>query len=55
MIRRDRRSLIKNPRSSQSFQRAADAPNLPATPFRFICYFVNQFRWWYIGIVILEL
>ncbi|WP_243713790.1 ABC transporter ATP-binding protein [Nostoc sp. 106C] len=54
MIRRDRRSLIKSPRSSQSFQRAADAPQLPATPFRFICYFVNQFRWWYVAAVILE-
>lgn len=54
VIRRDRRSLIKSPRSSQSFQRAADAPDLPATPFRFICYFVNQFRWWYAAMVILE-
>ncbi|BAY09199.1 ABC transporter ATP-binding protein [Calothrix sp. NIES-2098] len=54
MIRRNRRSSIKIPRSSQSFQRAADAPSLPNTTFRFICYFVNQFRWWYIAIVILE-
>ncbi|MDZ8056292.1 MAG: ABC transporter ATP-binding protein [Aulosira sp. ZfuVER01] len=54
MIRRNRRSSIKIPRSSQSFQRAADAPPLPNTTFRFICYFVNQFRWWYIAIVILE-
>lgn len=54
MIRRDRRFLIKSPRSSQPFQRAASAPNLPATPFRFICYFVNQFRWWYVAMVILE-
>ena len=55
MIQRDRRSLIKSPRSSQLFQRAADAPDLPATPFRFICYFVNQFRWWYVAAVILEI
>lgn len=54
MIRRDRRFLIKSPRSSQPFQRAASAPDLPATPFRFICYFVNQFRWWYVAMVILE-
>ncbi|WP_347566198.1 ABC transporter ATP-binding protein [Scytonema sp. UIC 10036] len=54
MIRRDRRSLIKRSRSSQPFQRAGDAPPLPSTPFRFICYFVNQFRWWYVAMVILE-
>ncbi|OKH59477.1 ABC transporter ATP-binding protein [Scytonema sp. HK-05] len=53
-MRRDRRFLIKSPRSSQPFQRAASAPDLPATPFRFICYFVNQFRWWYVAMVILE-
>ncbi|QIR35989.1 ABC transporter ATP-binding protein [Tolypothrix sp. PCC 7910] len=41
-------------RKLKSFQRAADAPNLPSTPFSFIRYFVNQFRWWYIAIVILE-
>nr|WP_155745374.1 ABC transporter ATP-binding protein [Scytonema sp. UIC 10036] len=27
---------------------------MPSTPFRFICYFVNQFRWWYVAMVILE-
>ncbi|MDF5720258.1 MAG: ABC transporter ATP-binding protein [Rhizonema sp. PD37] len=54
MIRSDRRSLIKSPRSSQSFQSAANAPNLPPTPFMFICYFVNQFRWWYVAMVLLE-
>ncbi|MUG93514.1 ATP-binding cassette domain-containing protein [Scytonema sp. UIC 10036] len=53
-MRRDRRSLIKRSRSSQPFQRAGDAPPLPSTPFRFICYFVNQFRWWYVAMVILE-
>jgi ATP-binding cassette, subfamily B, bacterial len=46
--------MPKKSRKYLSFQRAADAPPLPATPFRFICYFVNQFRWWYIAIVILE-
>ncbi|OCQ99160.1 ABC transporter ATP-binding protein [Nostoc sp. MBR 210] len=45
---------MKIPRSSQSFQRAADAPPLPETTFKFICYFVNQFRWWYVAMVILE-
>ncbi|MFS0516010.1 ABC transporter ATP-binding protein [Nostoc sp. UIC 10607] len=46
--------MKKKSKQSKSFQRAADAPNLPATPFRFICYFVNQFRWWYVAMVILE-
>ena len=36
-------------------QRAADAPDLPATPFRFVCHFINHFRWWYIGMVGLEI
>lgn len=49
MIRRDRHF------SSQSFQRAAEAPPLPTDPFRFICYFVNQFRWWYVVMVVLEI
>jgi len=44
----------KKSRSSQPFQRAAQAPALPTTPFRFICYFVNYYRWWYVVIVILE-
>lgn len=46
--------MPKKSRKFQSFQRAADAPALPDSPFRFICYFVNQFRWWYIAMVILE-
>ncbi|MBH8576683.1 ABC transporter ATP-binding protein [Nostocaceae cyanobacterium CENA369] len=46
--------MTKKFRKSKSFQRAADAPNLPNTPFRFICYFVNQFRWWYVAMVLLE-
>ncbi len=46
--------MKKKSKQSNSFQRAADAPNLPATTFRFICYFVNQFRWWYVAMVILE-
>ncbi|MBD2452153.1 ABC transporter ATP-binding protein [Nostoc sp. FACHB-152] len=46
--------MIRKVRLSKSFQRAASAPNLPNTPFRFICYFVNQFRWWYLVMVILE-
>lgn len=49
-----RSSFIKSLRLSQSFQRAAEAPPLPTTPFRFICYFVNQFRWWYVAMVLLE-
>ncbi|MEH2237136.1 ABC transporter ATP-binding protein [Nostoc sp.] len=46
--------MTKKARQSKSFQRAADAPNLPSTPFRFILYFVNQFLWWYVLMVILE-
>jgi ATP-binding cassette subfamily B protein len=49
LIRRDRDS------SSRPFQRAAEAPPLPTNPFRFICYFVSQFRWWYIAMVVLEI
>ncbi|AVH69578.1 ABC transporter ATP-binding protein [Nostoc sp. 'Lobaria pulmonaria (5183) cyanobiont'] len=47
--------MTKKIRQSKFFQRAADAPDLPSTPFRFICYFVNQFRWWYVLAVILEI
>ncbi len=46
--------MTKKLRPSKPFKRAGDAPNLPGTPFKFICYFVNQFRWWYVAIVILE-
>lgn len=55
MIRRDRRSLIESFRSPQPFQRATEAPPLPTNAFWFICYFVNQFRGWYLAIVILEI
>ncbi|MBD2595634.1 ABC transporter ATP-binding protein [Nostoc spongiaeforme FACHB-130] len=46
--------MPKKSRKFKSFQRAADAPPLPETTFKFICYFVNQFRWWYVAMVILE-
>ncbi|BAZ52995.1 ABC transporter-like protein [Nostoc sp. NIES-4103] len=46
--------MRKKASQSKSFKRATDAPNLPATPFRFICYFVSYFRWWYVAMVILE-
>ncbi|MCC5667942.1 ABC transporter ATP-binding protein/permease [Nostoc sp. CHAB 5784] len=46
--------MTKKSRKSQYFQRAADAPNLPDSPFRFICHFVSHFRWWYVTMVILE-
>ncbi|MBW4642505.1 MAG: ABC transporter ATP-binding protein/permease [Goleter apudmare HA4340-LM2] len=46
--------MLKKSRQAKSFQRAANAPALPATTFRFICYFVNQFCWWYVAMVILE-
>jgi ATP-binding cassette subfamily B protein len=38
----------------ESVQRAPGAPALPATPFRFICYFIARFRWWYLAMVLLE-
>jgi ATP-binding cassette subfamily B protein len=37
-----------------SYQRAPGAPALPATPFRFICYFIGKYRWWYLSMVLLE-
>lgn len=37
-----------------TFQRAPDAPPLPATPLRFIVHFVGKFRWWYAAMVVLE-
>ncbi|MDF2387967.1 ABC transporter ATP-binding protein [Nostoc ellipsosporum NOK] len=46
--------MRKKASQSKSFKRATDAPNLPATPFRFICHFVSHFRWWYVAMVILE-
>jgi len=36
------------------FQRAPGSPALPATPFRFIGFFVAKFRWWYLAMVLLE-
>ncbi|MBD2139081.1 ABC transporter ATP-binding protein [Anabaena sp. FACHB-1237] len=47
--------MMKKIRLSKSFQRAPNAPELPDTPFLFICYFVNQFRWWYVVMVLLEI
>lgn len=46
--------MTKKSRKSQYFQRAADAPNLPDTTFRFIYHFVSDFWWWYVIMVILE-
>jgi ATP-binding cassette subfamily B protein len=36
------------------FQRAPDAPPLPATPFRFVCYFVRRCFAWYLAMVAFE-
>jgi ATP-binding cassette subfamily B protein len=47
--------MMKKIRLSKSFQRAPNAPVLPDTPFLFIYYFVNQFRWWYMAMVLLEI
>src|SRR3981081_2072576 len=37
-----------------SVQRAPSAPQLPATPFRFVAYFITRFRWWYVAMLVLE-
>jgi ATP-binding cassette subfamily B protein len=47
--------MAKKVKLSKSFQRAPNAPELPDNPFQFICYFVNQFRWWYLAMVMLEI
>ncbi|KAF0815119.1 putative multidrug export ATP-binding/permease protein [Andreprevotia sp. IGB-42] len=39
---------------STDFQRAPGTPDLPATPFRFICYFVVRYRWWYLAMLTME-
>jgi ATP-binding cassette subfamily B protein len=36
------------------FTRAPDAPALPATPLRFVGYFLREFRWWYSGMLLFE-
>ena len=35
-------------------QRAAAAPQLPATPLRFIAYFIARYKWWYVAMIVLE-
>src|SRR5215469_10958689 len=40
--------------ASPAFQRAPGAPALPATPLRFIAYFVGKYRWWYLTMLLLE-
>jgi ATP-binding cassette subfamily B protein len=37
-----------------AFQRAPGTPRLPTTPFRFICFFVARYRWWYLAMVVCE-
>jgi ATP-binding cassette, subfamily B, bacterial len=34
--------------------RAPEAPALPATPLRFIGFFVREFRWWYLAMILFE-
>jgi ATP-binding cassette subfamily B protein len=36
------------------FTRAPEAPALPATPLRFVGFFLREFRWWYLGMVLFE-
>src|SRR5580698_5257377 len=40
--------------AAPSFTRAPDAPALPATPLRFVGFFLREFRWWYVGMVLFE-
>jgi ATP-binding cassette subfamily B protein len=40
--------------TSQHFPRAPGTPALPHKPFRFICYFIAKFRWWYVTMLLLE-
>jgi ATP-binding cassette subfamily B protein len=40
--------------SSTDFQRAPQAPRLPAAPFRFIWHFAVQYRWWYVVLILFE-
>jgi ATP-binding cassette subfamily B protein len=40
--------------ASTAFQRAPGAPPLPATPFRFICFFIARYWWWYLSMIALE-
>ena len=40
--------------ASTEFQRAPGAPPLPDTPFRFICYFIARYRWWYLAMMVFE-
>ena len=37
-----------------AFQRAPGTPRLPTTPFKFICYFVARYKWWYLAMVVCE-
>jgi ATP-binding cassette, subfamily B, bacterial len=39
---------------THDFQRAPGAPRLPATPFRFIAFFVARYKWWYLAMVLFE-
>jgi ATP-binding cassette subfamily B protein len=36
------------------FTRAPGAPALPATPLRFVGYFLGEFRWWYSAMLLFE-
>ena len=36
------------------FTRAPGAPALPATPLRFVAYFLGEFRWWYSAMLLFE-
>jgi ATP-binding cassette subfamily B protein len=40
--------------TKQDFQRAPQAPRLPSTPVRFILHFVARYRFWYLGMLLLE-
>jgi ATP-binding cassette subfamily B protein len=40
--------------TQENVQRAPGAPALPATPFRFIWYFVSAYRWRYLALILCE-
>src|SRR5580698_791642 len=44
----------RTPMTAPPFTRAPDAPALPATPLRFVGFFLGEFRWWYLGMVLFE-
>lgn len=40
--------------NADTISHAPGTPDLPGTPFRFICYFITRYRWWYLAILVCE-